>query len=88
MTLSTDSGFPNGSVIPPLESFYGEPFIWLLYTLAIATDVEYWWQERLPSFAAGITRVDALWFAYISTATIGFWEIIICNLKFFLQVIP
>lgn len=45
--------------------------IWLLYAMAIATDVDYWWQERLPEFAAGVDPSDALWFAYISTSTIG-----------------
>ena len=45
--------------------------IWLLYTLAIAADVQYWWQHRIPSFGDGVTRIDAMWFAYISIATIG-----------------
>ncbi len=45
--------------------------IWLAYALAIATDVDYWWQERLPEFAADIDGYDALWFAYVSTSTIG-----------------
>lgn len=52
--------------------------IWLLYALGTATDVENWWTRRLPEFGAEISREDALWFAYISTSTIGLGD-------FFLQ---
>lgn len=45
--------------------------IWLVYALAIAADVDYWWEERLPEFAADVYPSDALWFAFISTSTIG-----------------
>lgn len=45
--------------------------IWLIYALAVAADVQWWWNTRLPSFGDGIDRVDALWFAFISTSTIG-----------------
>ena len=34
-------------------------------------DVNYWWEERLPDFAADVDAYDALWFAFISTSTIG-----------------
>lgn len=45
--------------------------IWLFYALAIATDVDYWWQARLPDFGKQVDQSDALWFAFISTSTIG-----------------
>jgi hypothetical protein len=45
--------------------------IWMTYAVVIATDVEYWWEERLPDYAEGIDRSDTLWFAFISTSTIG-----------------
>ena len=45
--------------------------IWLVYALAIAVDVNYWWEERLPDFAADVDAYDALWFAFISTSAIG-----------------
>lgn len=52
--------------------------IWLLYALTIAEDVKWWWTQRLPEFGAEVTREDALWFAFISTSTIGLGD-------FFLQ---
>mmetsp|Transcript_17955 Transcript_17955/g.31472 ORF Transcript_17955/g.31472 Transcript_17955/m.31472 type:complete len:676 (-) Transcript_17955:6-2033(-) len=45
--------------------------IWLLYALALAQDFQYWWEERLPEFYAELDRGDTLWFAWISTSTIG-----------------
>jgi hypothetical protein len=52
--------------------------IWLLYALTIAEDVKRWWTQRLPEFGVEVTREDALWFAFISTSTIGLGD-------FFLQ---
>lgn len=52
--------------------------IWLLYALGLAQDFEYWWSERLPEFSADISRGDTLWFAFISSSTIGLGD-------FFLQ---
>ena len=43
--------------------------IWLWWAVLIATDTQWWWEARLPDFDAD--RFDALWFAYISTSTIG-----------------
>jgi hypothetical protein len=45
--------------------------IWLFYALSLAQDFHYWWEARLPEYAAGIDRGDELWFAFISTSTIG-----------------
>jgi hypothetical protein len=52
--------------------------VWLLYSLLIAVDVQRWWTQRLPEFGAEVTREDAMWFAFISTTTIGLGD-------FFLQ---
>jgi len=52
--------------------------VWLAYALTIAADVQWWWSQRLPEFGASVTREDALWFAFISTSTIGLGD-------FFLQ---
>lgn len=43
--------------------------IWLCWSLLIATDADLWWQARLPDFDAD--QSDTLWFAFISTSTIG-----------------
>jgi Ion channel len=45
--------------------------IWLLYALAMAKDFEFWWEARLPEFAADLDRIDLLWFSSISFSTIG-----------------
>jgi hypothetical protein len=54
--------------------FFGMVFwgaIWLLYALALAQDFDWWWEARLPEFADSIYQADTLWFAFISTSTIG-----------------
>jgi len=43
--------------------------IWLAWSLILATDMYWWWDARLPNF--GATPSDSIWFAYISTSTIG-----------------
>ncbi|CAJ1954002.1 unnamed protein product [Cylindrotheca closterium] len=43
--------------------------IWIAWAYGIATDADNWWAERLPDFE--VDRDDALWFAFISTSTIG-----------------
>ncbi|CAJ1954000.1 unnamed protein product [Cylindrotheca closterium] len=43
--------------------------IWIGWAYGIATDADYWWAERLPDF--DVDRDDSLWFAFISTSTIG-----------------
>jgi hypothetical protein len=43
--------------------------IWLGWSYLIATDVDMWWNARLPDFEADAR--DSLWFAFISTSTIG-----------------
>lgn len=43
--------------------------IWLAWAVVIAGGTEWWWAYRLPEFDAD--HYDALWFAYISTSTIG-----------------
>jgi len=48
---------------------------WLVYALTIASEVTWWWEQRLPEFGAQISREDALWFAFISTSTIGLGDI-------------
>jgi hypothetical protein len=45
--------------------------IWILYALSLAKDFDLWWEVRLPEYAAQIDQADVLWFAFISTATIG-----------------
>ena len=45
--------------------------VWLVYARSIGHDVQYWWERRLPDFGADTDGWDALWFAYISTTTIG-----------------
>jgi hypothetical protein len=43
--------------------------IWLSWSYLIAIDVDMWWSARLPDFEAN--SKDSLWFAFISTSTIG-----------------
>jgi hypothetical protein len=43
--------------------------IWLAWALILATDMYWWWEARLPEFE--VTPSDSIWFAYISTSTIG-----------------
>lgn len=49
--------------------FWGS--IWMLYALALSQDFDWWWTNRLPEYAATLDQADTLWFAFISTSTIG-----------------
>eukprot|EP00980_Cylindrotheca_fusiformis_P020276 scaffold7330_cov146-Cylindrotheca_fusiformis.AAC.15 len=43
--------------------------IWLCWSVLISTDSDNWWRARLPDF--DVDRSDSMWFAFISTSTIG-----------------
>jgi len=43
--------------------------IWIAWAYGIAVGADNWWQERLPDY--DVYRDDSLWFAFISTSTIG-----------------
>jgi len=43
--------------------------IWIAWASAIAYGADIWWANRLPDFDADV--VDTMWFAFISTSTIG-----------------
>ncbi|CAJ1954001.1 unnamed protein product [Cylindrotheca closterium] len=43
--------------------------IWIGWAYGIAVGADNWWQERLPDFE--VDRGDSLWFAFVSTSTIG-----------------
>jgi hypothetical protein len=43
--------------------------IWLGWALILATDMYWWWDARMPELE--IAPSDSIWFAYISTSTIG-----------------
>ena len=43
--------------------------IWLTFALTLGTSYDMLYEERLPDFE--VNREDAIWFAYISTTTIG-----------------
>ncbi|KAG7338840.1 ion channel [Nitzschia inconspicua] len=43
--------------------------IWIIFAFSMAQDFQYWWEVRLPE--VNYTRLDFLWFSFISFSTIG-----------------
>lgn len=44
--------------------------IWFSWLIIIGVDADLWWQNRLPEYHVETPR-DTMWFAFISTSTIG-----------------